>query len=304
VSRIRILVQKFGGTSVSTVERRQQVVGHVGRAITAGYRVAIVMSAMGRRGDRYATDTLLDMLRSDGGSVTPGDDDLMFSCGEMISAAVMSQTLKRAGIPAVDPRVIPEARVLSRVSYAAMHELARFGAKVVHPRALMAAVKSRTPVVVRSTFSETPGTLIGDVADEAPIVGLALLPAMETVVLRPGAINAATRETWEQRRLVFSLCDSGTGELIVGTAEDRLAEMRDALSEVSVEPIRSEGRCCWVSVVGETDALRERHPGWVARFGRQGIATGGYELTDRRCTYVIPEAARVRAAALLHDTLA
>jgi aspartokinase len=165
----------------------------------------------------------------------------------------------------------------------------------------MAGVKSRTPMVVRSTFSETPGTLIGDVADEAPIVGLALLPAMETVVLRAGAIDTATRETWEQRRLVFSLCDTGTGESIVGTADDRLAEMRDALSEVSVEPVRSEGRCCWVSVVGETAALRERHPGWVARFGRQGIAVRGYELTERRCTYVIPEAARVRAAALLHD---
>jgi hypothetical protein len=108
----------------------------------------------------------------------------------------------------------------------------------------------------------------------------------------------------EQRWLVFSLCDNGTGELILGTADDRLAEMRDALSEVSVEPIRSEGRCCWVSVVGETAALRERHAGWVERFGRQGIAIRGYELIERRCTYVIPEAGRVRAAGLLHDTWA
>jgi aspartate kinase len=393
VSRIPILVQKFGGTSVSTVQRRQQVVGHVRRAIADGYRVAIVVSAMGRRGDPYATDTLLDLLRSDGGPVEPDDYDLMFTCGETISAAILSQTLKRAGIPAVgltavqariytdgvhleanieeidtarlhsllttgrvpvvtggqgvargtldftslgrggsdtsavalgaalgadrvdiftdvegvavvDPRLIPEARVLRHVSYAAMHELARFGAKVVHPRALVAGMKSRTPVVVRSTFSETPGTLIGDVADEAPIVGLALLPAMETVVLRAGAITTATRETLEQRWLVFSLCDNGTGELILGTADDRLAEMRDALSEVSVEPIRSEGRCCWVSVVGETAALRERHAGWVERFGRQGIAIRGYELIERRCTYVIPEAGRVRAAGLLHDTWA
>jgi aspartokinase len=36
VSRIPILVQKFDGTSVSTAERRQQVVGHVGRAIADG----------------------------------------------------------------------------------------------------------------------------------------------------------------------------------------------------------------------------------------------------------------------------
>ena len=56
---------------------------------------------MGRRGDPYATDTLLDILRGDGGPVVdPADYDLMFACGEMISVALMSQTLKRAGIPA------------------------------------------------------------------------------------------------------------------------------------------------------------------------------------------------------------
>src|SRR5450756_449547 len=42
-----------------------------------------------------------DLLRSDGGPVEPDDYDLMFTCGEAISAAVMSQALKRAGIPAV-----------------------------------------------------------------------------------------------------------------------------------------------------------------------------------------------------------
>src|SRR5450759_1519070 len=285
---IPILVQKFGGTSVSTPERRQQVVGHVRRAIADGNRVAIVVSAMGRRGDPYATDTLLDLLRSDGGPVEPDDYDLMFTCGEAISAAVMSQALKRAGIPAVgltaaqariytdgqhveasieeidtsrlhalmaagqvpvvtggqgvardtldyttlgrggsdtsgvalgvalgacrvdiftdvegiavvDPRLVPGARMLTRVSYAAMHELARFGAKVVHPRALMTGWAGRTPVVIRSTFSDAPGTMIGEVEDEAPIVGLALLPAMETVVLPAGAVNTATREAWERR---------------------------------------------------------------------------------------------------------
>lgn len=389
---IPILVQKFGGTSVSTPERRQQVVGHVRRAIADGNRVAIVVSAMGRRGDPYATDTLLDLLRSDGGPVEPDDYDLMFTCGEAISAAVMSQALKRAGIPAVgltaaqariytdgqhveasieeidtsrlhtlmaagqvpvvtggqgvardtldyttlgrggsdtsgvalgvalgacrvdiftdvegvavaDPRLVPGARMLTRVSYAAMHELARFGAKVVHPRALLAGWKGRTPMVVRSTFSEAAGTVIGDVEDEAPIVGLALLPPMETVVLPAGALDAATRDTWERVRLVMSIGDRGGAELMVGATDDKRAELRDALRETAVEPVRSAGRCCWLSVVGEAGALREHHSQWVTRFGQQAIAIYGHELTERRCTYVIPETARARAATLLHDTL-
>ena len=389
---IPILVQKFGGTSVSTPERRQQVVGHVRRAIADGHQLAIVVSAMGRRGDPYATDTLLDLLRSDGGPVEPDDYDLMFTCGEAISAAVMSQALKRAGIPAVgltaaqariytdgqhveasieeidtsrlhtlmaagqvpvvtggqgvardtldyttlgrggsdtsgvalgvalgacrvdiftdvegvavvDPRLVPGARMLTRVSYAAMHELARFGAKVVHPRALMTGWAGRTPVVIRSTFSDAPGTMIGEVEDEAPIVGLALLPAMETVVLPAGAVNTATREAWERRRLVLSLCDSRSGGLFVGAADDKRAELRDAVAEARSEPRRIEGRCCWLSVVGEPGAVREHHPRWLTRLEQQAISVYGFELAERRCTYVIPEAARARAATLLHDSL-
>lgn len=96
-----ILVQKFGGTSVSTVERRMQVVEHVRRARGEGYHVAIVVSAMGRRGDPYATDTLLDLLRGDGDLVDGRDYDMIFTCGEIISIAVMAHLLKREGIPAV-----------------------------------------------------------------------------------------------------------------------------------------------------------------------------------------------------------
>ena len=109
--------------------------------------------------------------------------------------------------------------------------------------------------------------------------------------------------TWERRRLVLSLCDSRGGGLIVGAADDKRAELRDVVRETAVEPVRSAGRCCWLSVVGEASALREHHPLWVTRFGQQAIAIYGHELTERRCTYVIPEAARARAATLLHDTL-
>ena len=63
---VPILVQKFGGTSVSTAERRGRAIEHVRRALSAGNQVAVVVSAMGRRGDPYATDTLLDLLRQDG----------------------------------------------------------------------------------------------------------------------------------------------------------------------------------------------------------------------------------------------
>jgi aspartokinase len=393
MTRSRILVQKFGGTSVSNPERRRQVVAHVRRAQADGHQVAIVVSAMGRRGDPYATDTLLDLLRSDGGAVAPADHDLMFTCGETISVAVMSQALKRAGVPAVgltaaqahiysdrthteanieyidtsrlyeliaqgtvpvvaggqgvsrptldftslgrggsdtsgvalgvalgacrveiftdvegvavaDPRQVPGARVLARVSYPAMHELARFGAKVVHPRALLAGWTGRTPIVVRSTFSDTPGTLIGGTEDETPLVGLATLPPMDTVVLPAGAVAPAMREGWERSQLVMSICDSGGGEVVVGAAGDKRDALREALREAAVSPSRSLGDCCWLSVVGEPGALSAQHAPWMVRFAEQAITVHAHERADRRSTFVIPEAAREPAARIVHETIA
>ncbi|MDZ7543255.1 aspartate kinase, partial [Clostridium perfringens] len=58
---MKIIIQKFGGTSVSTEERRNQVVSKVKNAINKGFSPVVVVSAMGRRGEPYATDTLLSL---------------------------------------------------------------------------------------------------------------------------------------------------------------------------------------------------------------------------------------------------
>ena len=59
---MRLLVQKFGGSSLATAELRQQVVEHICMAKQSGKQVVVVVSAIGRQGDAYATDTLLDFL--------------------------------------------------------------------------------------------------------------------------------------------------------------------------------------------------------------------------------------------------
>lgn len=76
-------------------------VGHVRRELDVGHQVALVVSATGRRGDPYATDTILDLLRNMGGSIDPRNYSFLFVTGEMISVAIMVHTLQQAGIPAV-----------------------------------------------------------------------------------------------------------------------------------------------------------------------------------------------------------
>ncbi len=98
---MNIIVQKFGGTSVATSAVRENVVRHIVRAMSEGYRPVVVVSAMGRSGDPYATDTLIELCRQTGGPTGGRELDLIMACGEIISAVVMAQTLKSKGQPAV-----------------------------------------------------------------------------------------------------------------------------------------------------------------------------------------------------------
>ena len=82
--------------SMATPARREQVVGHIKEAKAAGYKTVVVVSAMGRSGEPYATDTLLGLV-DHGKGMDPRDLDLLMSCGEIISASVLVSELIKAG---------------------------------------------------------------------------------------------------------------------------------------------------------------------------------------------------------------
>lgn len=241
-----ILVQKFGGTSVSTAAAREHVMRHIERE-RQRHQLVVVVSAMGRSGDPYATDSLLALARG-GQWLPPRERDLLLCCGEIISAttlcsllaerevdavvltggqagiitdehygqaqiirmdtAVVLRELQRGkvvivagfqgrtesgewttlgrggsdtsatalgaalgavradiytdvdGILTADPRLVADARPLRHVGYAEMCNLARQGAKVIHPRAVEIAAQANLPLRVRSTFLEEEGTLV------------------------------------------------------------------------------------------------------------------------------------------------
>lgn len=98
---MKIVVQKFGGTSVSTEENRKKVVEKVKSAIKEGYSPVVVVSAMGRKGESYATDTLLSLIDEKFKNTNKLAQDLLMCCGETISSVVMSNELYNAGIDAI-----------------------------------------------------------------------------------------------------------------------------------------------------------------------------------------------------------
>ncbi len=96
-----LVVQKIGGTSLADSASRDAVAARAAEAVRKGDRVVLVVSAMGREGDPYATDTLLGLLgeyRAGAGGLVR---DLAASCGEVISACVIAAMLSSKGMPAL-----------------------------------------------------------------------------------------------------------------------------------------------------------------------------------------------------------
>lgn len=96
-----LIVQKFGGTSVATLQAREALLSRVKSCIAEGNEVVVVVSAMGRSGDPYATDTLIKLLEQINPDIAPEKKDLIMSCGEIISCSLVSHLLETNNIPSV-----------------------------------------------------------------------------------------------------------------------------------------------------------------------------------------------------------
>ncbi|TQS75506.1 aspartate kinase [Ornithinibacillus gellani] len=98
---MQILVQKFGGISVQSAENRKHVIRHIQKAKKEGFKIVIVVSALGRKPDPYATDTLVELVQHTHGAVSRRELDLLMSCGETIAAVILSAELQQRQVKAM-----------------------------------------------------------------------------------------------------------------------------------------------------------------------------------------------------------
>ncbi len=96
---MKFIVQKFGGTSVVTAELREQVAQKIIAAKNQGFTPVVVVSAMGRAGEPYATDTLLGLITTYPKQAR--ESDMLISCGEIISGVVLTNILNQKQCRAV-----------------------------------------------------------------------------------------------------------------------------------------------------------------------------------------------------------
>lgn len=398
---MRTLVQKYGGTSLSTPDRRAAVVERVLAARREGFRVGVVVSAMGRAGEPYATDTLLRLLDGEGELVDRRDRDLLLSCGEIISAVLIAALLTRRGarahaltgaqagiitdaafgdahivevVPArvqeilardevavvagfqgvtregetttlgrggsdttaaalgvalraelveiytdvdgimtADPRLMPEARLLPRVTYGEVVELAHLGAKVIHPRAVEIAAAGRVPLRIKSALSGAPGTLIADplpsgveIRGDRVVTGIAHVAGLGQVKVRAAEGGDLAER---QVELFAALAREGISvdlinvspELVsFAVAAEELGQARKVLVQLGLAVEVREG-LAKISAVG---AGMRGVPGVMARVmtALKGSGIPVFQTADSHANIscLVPEPDLPRAVAALH----
>jgi aspartate kinase len=144
-----IIVQKFGGTSLASEEGRLAAVRHVEAALLEHQKVVVVVSAMGRQGDVYATDTLIGVI-GDATYAARRDLDILMSCGEAISAVTFATLLRRHG---------HEVTVLNGLQAGIVTDAQYGDARIldIRPQRIMEALEASHVVVVMGFQGATLG---------------------------------------------------------------------------------------------------------------------------------------------------
>ena len=189
------------------------------------------------------------------------------------------------GVFTADPRIVPSARKLDRVSYEEMLEMAACGAKILHLRCVEYARRYQMPVHVRSSFSQKQGTWVADQTEsqdadmeQAIIAGVAhdRSEAKITVVGVPDKVGEAARifealaaSEINLDMIVQNVSAASTGLTDISftlprtdgqTAMSALARIRD---EVGYDRLLYDDRVGKVSLIG---AGMRSHPGITAKF--------------------------------------
>ncbi len=169
------------------------------------------------------------------------------------------------GVYTTDPRLVPEARRVSRISYDEMLELATAGAGVMHNRSIEFAKRFSVPVHVRSSFSDLPGTIISWTPEsrDVPVCGAAAILKEARITVRgvpdkPG--NAAVIFSRLAARnipmdmIVQNVAAGGRADISFTVFQEELpAALRvveETAREIGAEGVTYDENVAKVSVVG------------------------------------------------------
>ena len=212
-----------------------------------------------------------------------GSDTTAVALAAALGADVCEIYTDVDGVFSADPRLVPKARKLNRVSYEEMLELAASGAKILHLRSVEYARRFNVPIHVRSSFSQYEGTWIraaeeGETVEQAIIAGVAhdTSEAKVTVVGvpdKPGVAAQIFRTVADAElnidMVVQNISAAATGRtdisftLPVGDGRKAITALQKVQDAIGFEALLFDDQIAKVSLVG---AGMKSHPGVTAVF--------------------------------------
>ena len=394
-----LIVQKYGGTSVGTLERIQNVANRVAKSRDEGNDLVIVVSAMSGETNKlieYAnhfsktpSKREMDILLSSGERVTASllaialqemgykaialtgrragiltDDNHTYARIESIKTDVIKNELKKGniviiagfqginrdgdvttlgrggsdlsavalagaleadaceiysdvdGVYTTDPRIVPEAKKLDRISYDEMLELSSLGAKVLQNRSVELAKKMGVKIIAKSSFSDGEGTVISeeDNSMEAVVVSGITLDknqarvSLRDVIDRPGIaaeiFNILANEQINIDMIIQNASKEGMTNLGFTVPQSEIERTKKALSQFAHDygSADYDEDVCKVSIVG---VGMKSHSGVAAKaftaMADNGINIEMISTSEIKVSMIINEKFGELAVRVLHE---
>ena len=222
------------------------------------------------------------------------------------------------GVYTADPRFVPEARKLRELGYEEMLELASQGAKVLHPRAVELGELFDIPILVASSFTESPGTLIhGGIAMEVrnkvrgivhdlnvakvTVIGVPDRPGIATTIFDSLAKENISVDTIVQNASVDRITDL-TFTVFKSDLEKAMRVVEPVAKYIRAKGCVADAKLGKVSVVGTG---MQNTPGYAARMFRalyeKGINIELITTSEIRITCIIDDTRVEDALIALHQ---
>jgi len=222
------------------------------------------------------------------------------------------------GVFTADPRLVPEALKLKEIDYEEMMELATYGAKVMHPRAVEIGQIYNMPILVASSFNDSPGTVIHggsqmEVRNKVRGIAHDLNVAKVTILAvpdRPGVASAIFEPLSEAKVSVDTIVqnasiDGKTTDLTFTVARNDLKKAMKVVDSVAksigAKGCANNAKLGKVSIVGTG---MQNTPGYAARMFRAlydaGINIELITTSEIRITCIVDEAKVPEAVRALH----
>ena len=399
-----LIVEKFGGTSVGSVERIKVVAAGLAERQKKGEKLVVVVSAMSGE-----TNKLIKLAHEIDSNPSPREMDVLMSTGEQVTISLLSMALHELGLKAksytggqirmltdsshmkarieeidvekisqdieegniivaagvqgvdpegnittlgrggsdtsavaiaaalkadecriytdvdgiytTDPRVVPTARRLNKITFEEMLELASLGAKVLQTRSVEFAGKYKVPLRVLSSFEPDEGTLITydneESSMEAPLIsGVAfnrdeVMFTVRGIPDQPGVANKVlgpvSKENINVDLIVQNVSPDGKSNFTFTTNRTELAKCKDVLEpvvqELGADDLAISSDIAKISVVG---VGMVSHAGVAAQMfealGKESVNIELISTSEIKISVIVKEKYTELAVNALHES--